>query len=63
MDEKIGERFNVKNTISFLPPEELLPRWRDDYNNMIQSFIYGNALAFDTLMERMRELQRRVRGD
>ena len=52
-----------RSTISFLPPEELLPQWRDDYNNMLRSFIYGEALDFDALMERMRELQRRVRGE
>ena len=51
---------HARSTISFLPPEEFLPQWRDDYNNMIQSFIYGNALDFDALMGRMRELQRRV---
>ena len=50
-----------RSSISFLPPEEFLPQWRDDYNNMLQSFIYGEALDFDALMERMRELQRRVR--
>ena len=52
-----------RSTISFLPPEALLPQWRDDYNNMLRSFIYGEALDFDALMERMRELQRRVRGE
>ena len=46
-----------RSTISFLPPEALLPQWRDDYNNMLRSFIYGDALDFDALMERMRELQ------
>lgn len=49
-----------RSTISFLPPEALLPQWRNDYNNMLQSFIYGDALDFDALMVRMRELQRRV---
>ena len=51
---------HARSTISFLPPEELLPQWREDYNNMLRSFIYGDALDFDSLMVRMQELQRRV---
>lgn len=49
-----------RKEISFLPPEHLLSEWRDDYENMKTSFIYGESLDFDTLMNRMRELQRRL---
>lgn len=53
------DRHNRK-VISFLPPNGMLSEWRNDYDNMMSSFIYGNALNFDALMERMKELQRRI---
>lgn len=49
-----------RNVISFLPPANLLPEWKEDYKNMLSSFIYGDALDFDALMERMKELQKRL---
>ena len=35
--------------------------WRADYAEMRRFFIYGQSLEFDTLMERIKELQDRVR--
>ena len=35
--------------------------WQDDYADMRRFFIYGESLEFDVLMEKMRELQERVR--
>jgi len=35
--------------------------WRDDYADMRRFFIYGESLEFDALMQKMRELQERVR--
>jgi hypothetical protein len=35
--------------------------WQDDYADMRRFFIYGESLEFDALMEKMRELQERVR--
>lgn len=49
-----------RSVISFLPPNNLLQEWKTDYENMLSSFIYGDALDFDALMVRMRELQRRI---
>lgn len=49
-----------RSMISFLPPENLMADWREDYDNMRLSFIYGDALDFDALMERMREMQKRI---
>ena len=35
--------------------------WQDDYADMRRFFIYGESLEFDELMQKMRELQERVR--
>lgn len=53
---------HARKSISFLPPVEVLDEWRKDYADMQAYFIYGDALDFDALMERMRELQERVNG-
>ena len=36
--------------------------WQDDYADMRRFFIYGESLEFDELMQKMRELQERVRA-
>lgn len=42
---------------------ETLDAYRRDYNdNMVNGYIYGKAMAFDTLMERIKLLQQRFRG-
>lgn len=51
---------HARETISFLPPDELLEDWRKDYADMQAYFIYGDALDFNALIERMRELQARI---
>ena len=35
--------------------------WKDDYADMRQFFIYGESLEFDALLQKMRELQERMR--
>ena len=49
------------STISFTIPESVMDAWQDDYADMRRFFIYGESLEFDALMEKMRELQERVR--
>ncbi len=49
------------STIDFTIPESVMEAWQDDYADMRRFFIYGESLEFDELMEKMRELQERVR--
>lgn len=49
-------------TISFLVPEAQREAWMTDYANMRRFFIYGKSPEFEVLMQRMEELQARVRG-
>ena len=45
-------------TISFIPPAEVLSKWKEDYESMQASMIYGNSLSFDKLIERITELNK-----
>ena len=48
-------------SISFVPPDEVISYWREDYKNMQNSMIYGKSLSFDKLIERITELNERFR--
>ena len=47
--------------IDFIPRLELIQDWKDDYAEMCNHFIYGSALSFEKLLERIKKLQRRFR--
>ena len=53
-------RSYAPSTIDFTIPESVMEAWQDDYADMRRFFIYGEALEFDELMERIEELQKRV---
>lgn len=48
-------------TINFMIPEQAIESWKTDYADMRHFFIYGQSLEFDALMQRMTELQKRVK--
>ena len=50
------------STVSIIPPEQLLRQWKDDYEEMRQSYIYGHVLTFEELIARMEELVQRIRA-
>lgn len=43
--------------IRIIPPEEVLPIWQKDYENMTKSMIYGDRLSFQDLLSRISEVQ------
>ena len=49
-------------TINFMIPKKEMEVWKADYADMQRVFIYGESLEFDTLMQRMKELQKKVRN-
>ncbi|MCD8207921.1 MAG: nucleotidyl transferase AbiEii/AbiGii toxin family protein [Bacteroidales bacterium] len=49
-------------TIDFVLPERVLDAWKEDYANMRRFFIYGQSLEFDALIQRLEDLQKRVRS-
>jgi predicted nucleotidyltransferase component of viral defense system len=46
--------------IKFIPPDNLLPHWEKDYQDMTSSMFYGQPLFFAELINRLIELQRRI---
>ena len=53
---------DIRKRIVLLPPEEVQKVWQDDYKAMQESMIYGEHIAFEQLIERIRELQTRFRS-
>ena len=51
-----------KETISFLPPANVIEAWESDYNSMRETMFYGNTKPFPVLMERLKELLERFRN-
>lgn len=50
------------SAIDFVPKGGIREAYRRDYNdNMVNGYIYGSAISFDTLIERMEELLQRFR--
>ncbi len=49
------------STINFMIPKKKMEEWKADYADMKRSFIYGQSLEFEVLMQRINELQERVR--
>ena len=52
---------HTSSTINFTIPEIVMQAWQDDYADMRRFFIYGESLEFNVLMQKIRELQERVR--
>ena len=52
---------NNPKQITFCPTGEILARMEKDYNDMKNSFIYGNPLSFSELIIRIKDLQKRFR--
>lgn len=48
-------------TINFMMPKQEMEAWKADYADMRRFFIYGQSLEFDELMQKIAELQERVR--
>ena len=52
----------LPESIAIVPPNELMTAFKTDYEAMLKSFIYGDALDFESLMERMKILEIRFRS-
>lgn len=57
-----GDMTNEYSIDSITIPESVMEAWQDDYADMRRFFIYGESLEFDALMQKIRELQERVRN-
>jgi hypothetical protein len=50
-----------RDTISFLPPDEVVDLYRSDYTTMLELMIYGAAPNFDEIIHQLKDLQGRFR--
>jgi len=48
--------------INFVPENEVVDLWKDDYKNMQETFIYEQSVFFEIVLERMKELRNRFRA-
>ena len=47
-------------TINIIPPESVIAKWEEDYNKM-QTMIYGNSFSFNELIDRIKQLNERIK--
>ena len=52
----------LPDTITILPPDNLLASYEADYKEMQRSFIYAESLPFDELLQAIEKLQNRFRN-
>jgi len=53
---------DIRRNICLIPPPQVINDWRQDYEKMQNTMIYGDSLSFDKLLKRMEELQERFRN-
>lgn len=51
---------HTPDKINPVPPDNLLDVWEKDYEQMQKNMIYGESIPFDKLVERIRELKRKI---
>jgi len=49
-------------TINIIPPDNIIAQWRKDYETMRETMIYGKSLPFDELINKIKELNKKIRG-
>lgn len=52
---------HTPKSINIIPPRETIKNWEKDYKTMQESMFYGDTLSFDKLMERINELNSRIK--
>ena len=61
-DEDVDSDKELPATIQIVPSDELMSSYEADYNEMKESFIYGQPLTFSELMEKITNLQEQFRA-
>lgn len=57
----INYAHHAKDKLNFIPPEAVIKAWEKDYQTMQESMIYGESLMFEELIERLEELQSKLK--
>lgn len=48
-------------TLDIIPPDHIIEQWKADYENMQMHMIYGESVAFETLIDNLKELRHKIR--
>ena len=48
-------------TIVIVPPDDVTDQWKSDYETMRNTMIYGDSLPFNKLIDKIKELNERIR--
>ena len=48
-------------TLNIVPPTSIIEQWRIDYENMRMHMIYGESMSFEELINKLRDLNDRVK--
>ena len=48
---------DIRKRIVLVPPTDFMKEWKDDYEAMRGTMVFGSSLAFDDLIERLRQLE------
>lgn len=46
--------------INFIPPENVIDEWKEDYRNMEESMFFGKTLSFEKLIDKLKRFNKRV---
>ena len=52
---------DIRSKISLIPPEQIIANWKQDYEIMQNTMIYGYSLPFNSLIDRIKQLEERIR--
>ncbi len=52
---------HIPKSINIVPPEETIKHWKKDYKTMQESMFYGATISFDKLIERITELNTKIK--
>ena len=50
----------ASKTLKIVPPDNIIDLWKVDYETMRRTMIYGKSLPFDTLIEKIKQLNKRI---
>lgn len=48
---------DIRKRIVLVPPTDFMKEWKDDYEAMRGTMVFGSSLAFDELIERLHQLE------
>jgi hypothetical protein len=47
-------------TIKIVPPDNIISEWKEDYETMRETMIYGESLQFNKLIDKIKQLNERI---